>query len=203
MRAFFIKIIIFLLILSSPLFIFIANKNIEHRKTKDLDKIIEQMEESLKICNEIIQLYEENSPLETINDYFDFSLEVQEKIYKRCEDFHRNLSGYVMSSIEKIASKSQRHSFELIKYVSPKDFRMNSYSSKILYNNYVPKGEGSYCYFKENKMLLEHIIHSYNNFFHNYEDKRQLLIEYYKYYDPFNSGFQRALDEYTINSSKI
>ncbi|SHH60191.1 hypothetical protein SAMN02745135_01343 [Caloranaerobacter azorensis DSM 13643] len=91
-----------------------------------------------------------------------------------------------MSEIEKMLKSNQKNSYMILNNLGDK-----SYNTTYSYN--IPKGNGSYYYFKAQKDLLEHILYVYNK--SGYEERKKLLLQFYRYYLPFNSGYQRALDD--------
>lgn len=203
MGKFFLKVFIFLLLLSSPLFIVIINKKIEAVKINEMDKIVEMMKENSKICEEIIELYEKNSPTNSIGTFRDFDAKTQDEIYRKYEKFNYTQKGIIMNKIEKLLKDNQKHNYFFINIIIPDDKKREKtyYQLYIPFRGNVPKIKGSYYYFKEQKALLDHVIYMYE-YFNKFNEKKGLLIEYYKYYFPFEAGYQRALDNIYKNENK-
>lgn len=203
MGKFFFKVFIFLLLLSSPLFIVIINKKIEAVKINEMDKIVKMMKENSKICEEIIELYEKNSPTNSIGTFRDFDAKTRDEIYRKYEKFNYTQKGIIMNKIEKLLKDNQKHNYFFINIIIPVDKKREKtyYQLYLPFRGNVPKIKGSYYYFKEQKALLDHVIYMYE-YFKKFNEKKGLLIEYYKYYLPFEAGYQRALDNIYKNENR-
>ncbi|WP_069650503.1 hypothetical protein [Caloranaerobacter ferrireducens] len=173
-------LVIFILVIISPFVIFIYNRRIETIETEKMDVIIQRIRENSFVCQRIITLYEK-TPSKTFND-LDFVL--KEKILNLYyQKFSKNQI-FIMSQIEEMLKNNQKNEYMILHDLGDK-----SYDIAYLYN--IPKADGSYYYFKAQKNLLDHVLYVYDK--SNYKERKKLLLQFYRYYLPFNSGYQRAL----------
>lgn len=182
MNKFLGKLIIFVLLITSPFIIFAYNKRIENIETKKMNEIIKEVSKNSIVCEKIIKLYDKSPD----NTFYNLSPSIKEKILNLYYyEFYKN-QVFIMSEIEKMLKSNQKDSYMILNNLGDK-----SYNTTYSYN--IPKGNGSYYYFKAQKDLLEHILYVYNK--SGYEERKKLLLQFYRYYLPFNSGYQRALDD--------
>ncbi|SHH60215.1 hypothetical protein SAMN02745135_01344 [Caloranaerobacter azorensis DSM 13643] len=75
MNKFLVKLIIFVLLITSPFIIFAYNKRIENIETKKMNEIIKEVSKNSIVCEKIIKLYEKSPD----NTFYNLSPSIKKK----------------------------------------------------------------------------------------------------------------------------